>query len=176
VRLDRHTDDLQVFVSPGDRLGLSIWAVDEVLVDHCPWEPGDPPGAVRPRQPGVDGLLAYLQSVDGLHVNPMRSIDIDRRQTTRVDLAVGEDVVCPAGPRWLYLWRDTSPRGDGVPMQVGGEGWLPIAILDVDGQTIVFELWGSEEWVPTGRELVDSIRFLYQPPANPSPASQTRTP
>jgi signal transduction histidine kinase len=176
VRLDRHTDDLQVFISPGNKLGLSVWAVDDVLVDHCPWQPGEPPGPVRPLQPGVDGLLAYLQSVDGLHVSPTGYMFIDRRQAVRIDLAVGTDVVCPAGPRWLYLWRDTSPRGDGVAMQVPGDGWLPLAVLDVDGQTIVFELWGGEDWAPTGRELVDSIRFLYQPPANPSPASPTRTP
>jgi signal transduction histidine kinase len=175
VRLDRHMDDLQVFISPGDRLGLSVWAVDEVLVDHCPWKHGEPPGAVRPLQPGVDGLLAYLRSVDGLHVSPTGYMTIDRRQAVRVDLTVGEDVVCPAGPRWLYLWRDTSPSGDGVPMQVAGNGWLPLAILDVDGQTIVFELWGGEDWAPTGREFVDSIRFLYLPPP-PSPASPTRTP
>jgi signal transduction histidine kinase len=175
VRLDRHTDDLQVFISPGNRLGLSVWAVDKVLVDHCPWNLGEPPGAVRPLQPGVHGLAAYLESVDGLHVLPMGLMTIDRREAVRVDLAVGKDVVCPAGPRWLYLWRDTSPGGDGVAMQVGGDGWLPLAILDVDGQTIVFELWGGEDWAPTGRELVDSIRFLYRPPP-PSPASPTRTP
>jgi signal transduction histidine kinase len=175
VQLDRHSDHLQVFLSPGDRLGLSVWAVDEVLVDHCPWKRGEPPGAVGPLLPGVDGLLAYLRSVDGLHVSPMGYMTIDLRQAVRVDLAVGKDVVCPAGPRWLYLWRDTSPRGDGVPMQVSGDGWLPLAILDVDGQTIVFELWGGEDWAPAGQKLVDSIRFLYRPPP-PSPASPTRTP
>jgi signal transduction histidine kinase len=176
VRLDRHTDHLQVFISPGDRLGLSIWAVDEVLVDHCPpLKPAEPPGAVRPRQPGVDGLLAYLRSVEGLHVSPMGYMSIDQRLAVRVDLAVGMDVVCPAGPRWLYLWRDTSPRGDGVAMQVGGDGWLPLAILDVDGQTIVFELWGAEDWGRSGEKIVNSIRFAYRPPL-PSPASPTRAP
>jgi hypothetical protein len=175
VRLDRHTDDLQVFISPGNRLGLSVWAPDEVLVDHCPWGPGDPPGQVRPLEPGVDGLLAYLRSVEGLHVSPMGYMSIDQRLAVRVDLTVGKDVMCPAGPQWLYLWRDISPKGDGVPMQVAGEGWLPLAILDVDGQTIVFELWGGEDWAPVGRELVDSIRFLYRPPP-PSPTSPTLTP
>ena len=68
VRLDPKSDHLQVFISP--RFGLSIWAVDEVLEDQCPWKPGEPPGPVVPRQPGVDGLLDYLQSVDGLHVRP----------------------------------------------------------------------------------------------------------
>jgi hypothetical protein len=176
VWLDRHTDHLQVFLSPGQRLGLSIWAVDEVLVDHCPpLKPGEPPGAVRPRQPGVDGLLAYLRSVDGIHVSPMGYMFIDQRQAVRVDLAVGMDVVCPAGARWLYLWRDTSPRGDGVAMQVGGNDWLPLAILDVDGETIVFELWRGEDWGRSGEKIVRSIRFAYRPPP-PSPVSPTRTP
>jgi hypothetical protein len=175
ARLVTHSDHLQVFLSPGSRLGLSVWAVDDVLVDHCPPKRGEPPGAVGPRQPGVDGLLAYLRSVDGLHVSPMGYRTIDQRQAVRVDLAVGKDVVCPTGPRWLYLWRDTSPRGEGDAMQVCCDGWLPLAILDVDGQTVVFELWSSEDWAPTGEKIVDSIRFAYRPPPL-SPASPTRTP
>jgi signal transduction histidine kinase len=173
VRLEPKSDHLQVFVAPSGQNGLSIWAVDDVLVDQCPWGRGEPPGAVGPRQPGVDGLLDYLHSVDGLHVSPMGNFSVDRREAVRVDLAAGDERVCPAGPKWLYLWRDTSPRGQGVPMQVGGDGWLPLAILDIDGQTIVLELWSDSDWVPTGVKVVDSIRFLYQPPQEVPTTSPT---
>jgi len=173
VRLEPRSDHLQVFVAPGSQNGLSIWAVDDVLVDQCPWEPGEPPGAVGSRQPGVEGLLAYLHSVYGLHVSPMGNFSVDRREAVRVDLAVGDERVCPAGPKWLYLWRDTSPRGKGVPMQVGGDGWLPIGILDIDGQTIVVELWSDSDWVPTGVKILDSIRFLYRPPPEGPTTSPT---
>ena len=49
-------------------------------------------------------------------------------------------------------WRDTSSRAKARRCKSSGDGWLPIAILDVDGQTIVFEFWSGEDWMPTGRD------------------------
>jgi hypothetical protein len=174
VVLDSKSDHLQVFVSPQTMLGLSIWAVDDVLVDPCPPLKIDARGTVRSRQPGVDGLLDYLQSVDGLHVSPMGYMTIDQREAVRVNLTAGGERTCPALPdgpsSWLFPWRDTSPTGDGTGMGVPRDRWVPLAILDVDGQTIVFELWSGENWVPTGESLVNSIRFAYRPPPlTPSP-------
>ena len=101
---------------------------------------------------------------------------VDRRQAVRVDLAVGNDVVCPAGPRWLYLWRDTSAAGEGAAIQVYGDGWLPLAILDVDGQTIVFEIWSGDDWMPTGRTDRRLDPLPLPTSGRPSPTSPTRTP
>ena len=155
-----------------------LWekTVDEVLEDQCPWKPGEPPGPVVPRQPGVNGLLNYLRSVDDLQVMAMGNTFVEQRPAVRVDLAVRDPWVCRAGPRWMYLWRDTSSAGEGTPMQVFGADWLPLAILDVDGQTIVFEIWNADDWEPTGRQILDSIRFLYRPPAETPPVGPTRSP
>jgi hypothetical protein len=176
VRLYPKSDHLQVLSPPPANMhGLSIWAVDEVLMDHCPWKPGEPPGAVGPRQPGVEGMLDYLRSVDGLHVTPEGYFSVDRRQAMRVDLTVDEDWRCPGDQRCLYPWRDTSPAGEGTAMAVCGDDTKPLAILEIDGQTIVIELWSDEDWVATGIKIVDSIRFLYRPPAEAPAASPTRS-
>jgi len=178
VRLYADSERLHVLSPPPrDMHGLSIWAVDEVLVDPCPWKFGEPPGAVGPRRPGVDGLLDYLDSVDGLYAARAGYRWVDGRQAVRVDLSIDEDSTCPGDKkRHLVLWRDTSPAGQDTGMQVYDDGVVPLAILDVYGQVIVIELWGDDDWVPTGIKIVDSIRFLNRPPSGPSPESPTSSP
>ena len=53
-------------------------------------------------------------------------------------------------------------------MQVYGDGQLvPLAILDVDGQTIVIELWSGDDWAwPTAmRSLTRSASSIDRPRA-----------
>ena len=98
ITLDAKSDHLHV-LGPVKQGGISIWAVDDVLVDHCPWKPDDKPGAVGPRQPGVEGLLSYIRSVDRLHVEDAGHLTIDGRPAFRVDLTVeGGDARCPDDP------------------------------------------------------------------------------
>jgi signal transduction histidine kinase len=168
IALYPKSDHLHVLSQPpGNKQGISIWAVDEVLVDHCPRWPNEPPGSVGPRQPGVAGLLDYLRSVDGLHVDEIGALAVDGRPAVRIDLTVDEDWRCPRG-KWLVLWRDTSPTGQGTDMQVYGDGRVPVTVFDVDGATIAIEIWSGgnvEDWLPTAEKIVESIRFLYRPPA-----------
>lgn len=175
LTLDAKSDRLHV-LGPGMQGGISIWAVDDVLVDHCPWKPEDQPGAVGPRQPGAEGLLSYVRSVDRLHVRDVGPLTIDGRPAFRVDLTVeGADARCPDDPTAsLLLWRDTSPTGDGVAMQVPQRGRVPVTVLDIDGQTIAIEIWSGDDvdiWEPTAERIVESLRFFYRPPDEPSPAT-----
>ncbi|HET9758034.1 MAG TPA: sensor histidine kinase [Candidatus Limnocylindrales bacterium] len=181
IRLYPHSDRLHVLsAAPGDVQGISIWAVDDVLVDHCSWEPTTPLVA---REPGVDGLLAYIRSVDHLHVEEIGALTIDSRPAYRVDLTLeGNDSGCTGldnNYNGLVLWRDKSADGHGGLIQVYGSDRVPVTLLDVDGQTIAIEIWSGgemDDWRPTAETIVDSIRFLYRPPAETSPASPARSP
>jgi hypothetical protein len=181
IRLYPHSDRLHVLsAAPGDVQGISIWAVGDVLVNHCSWEPTTP---VVAREPGVDGLLAYIRSVDHLHVEEIGALTIDSRPAYRVDLTLeGNDSGCTGldnNYNGLVLWRDKSADGHGGLIQVYGSDRVPVTLLDVDGETIAIEIWSGgemDDWRPTAETIVDSIRFLYRPPAETSPASPARSP
>jgi signal transduction histidine kinase len=171
IRLYAKSDHLHVLSAPpGDQEGISIWVVDDVLVDHCDWDPMGPPGIVRQREPSVAGLLSYLRSVDHLRIQDAGQAVIDGRAAVRLDLIVehGGDCQPPSDPH-LLLWRDTSPTGT-IPMQVPEWTHVPVSILDVDGATVAIEIWSTKSetsidtWLPTANKIVDSIRFLYRPP------------
>ncbi|HEY3163817.1 MAG TPA: sensor histidine kinase [Candidatus Limnocylindrales bacterium] len=182
IRLYPDSERLHVLSPPGrDRNGISIWAVDEVLVDTCPWKASDPPPAVGPREPRVEGLLAYLNSVNSLKVDEIERSTIDGFPAVRVDLSVGGDTGCPRDPGRLILWRDTSPSGEDAAMQVFGNR-VPVILVDVDGETIAMEIWSGanddpiifDPWIATANRIIDSIRFFHRPSASPSPASSIR--
>ena len=172
ITLDAKSDHLHV-LGPGKQGGISIWAVDDVLVDHCPWKPDDKPGAVGPRQPGVEGLLSYIRSVDRLHVEDAGHLTIDGRPAFRVDLTVeGRDARCPDDPKAsLLLWRDTSTTGQGVAMKVPQLGRVPVMVFEVDEETIAIEIWSGDDvdiWEPTAERIIESIRFFHPPAASSS--------
>jgi signal transduction histidine kinase len=174
IRLYPRSDRLHVLSAPpGDVWGISIWAVGDVLVDHCSPEPTTP---LAGREPGVEGLLAYIRSVDRLDVEEIGRVVIDGKPGYRVDLSVeGGDSGCPEDGS-IFLWR----VGDGLggPIQVPEGGHVPVTLLDVDGETIAIEIWAGgemEDWLPTAEKIVDSIRFLYRPPGT-SPSSPIPSP
>ena len=58
-------------------------------------------------------------------------------------------------------------------MQVPRLGRVPVTVLDIDKQTIAIEIWSGDDvdiWEPTAERIVESIRFLYRPPDEPSSA------
>jgi signal transduction histidine kinase len=175
IRLYPKSDRLHVLSAPpGDMEGISIWAVGDVLVDHCSWEPTAPLVA---REPGVEGLLAYLRSVDRLHVEEIGPVVIDGKPGYRVDLSVEGDHSGCHDPASIVLWH--GPDGLGGPIQIPEGGHVPVTLLDVDGETIAIEIWAGdhlEDWQPTAEKIVDSIRFFYRPSAEASPASPSRSP
>jgi hypothetical protein len=170
IRLDARSDRLHVL--SGRQGGISIWAIKDVLVDHCSWNPTTP---VASRQPGVEGLLAYIRSVDRLHVEDVGPLTIDGRPAFRVDLTVeGDDSGCE--DEAILLWRDQSANGHGGLIQVREGARVPVTILDVYGETIAIEIWSGDRldvWGPTAERIVESIRFLYRPPAESPSASQS---
>jgi hypothetical protein len=157
---------------PGDVIGISIWAVEDVLKDHCAFEPDS---EVVPRQPGVEGLLSYLRSLDRVHVEDLGHVVVDGRPAYRVDLSMqGATAGCKDPRSSIFLWRD----GKGIPIQIPQEGHVPVTILDVDDATIAIEIWSGgpiETWMPTAETIVASIRFFHQPAAG-SPAASTLAP
>jgi hypothetical protein len=121
--------------------------------------------------------------VDHLHVEEIGALTIDSRPAYRVDLTLeGNDSGCTGldnNYNGLVLWRDKSADGHGGLIQVYGSDRVPVTLLDVDGETIAIEIWSGgemDDWRPTAETIVDSIRFLYRPPAETSPASPARSP
>jgi hypothetical protein len=174
IRVYAKSDHLNVLSEPpADVWGISIWAVGHVLKDPCDWQEDS---TLVPREPGVEGLLSYIRSVDRLHVEDVGPVVIDSRPAFRVDLSVaGGKTGCEDPLSSIYLWRDER----GTVIQVPQQGHVPLTILDVDGETIAIEIWAGghmEGWLPTAEKIVDSIRFLYRPPAEASPATPTRSP
>lgn len=164
---------------PGNQEGITIWAIGDVLQDRCSAEPDSP---VVATQPGVDGLLAYIRSVPHLNVKEVGAVAIDGRPAYKVELSVAGGVTgCPDPKQSMFLWRDTSPGGDGTPMQVPTTGRVPLTVLDVDGMTIAVEVWRGgidiDPWMPTANGIIESMRFIYRPPASggssaaPSPSA-----
>jgi signal transduction histidine kinase len=161
------SDHLNVLQGPGDNQGgISVWVVEEGIVDHCTWQHDSPLVA---RAPGIDGLLAYLRSVPHLHIEEIGPRTVDGRPGLRLDLtAEGGVTGCPKHGS-LFLWRDAPPTGEGTEMQVPETGRVPVILLDVDGATVALEIWNGdprsyESWLVTANEIVDSIRFLYRGP------------
>jgi len=173
IRLYSKSDHLQVLSAPpGDVEGISIWAVQDVLNDPCTFGPDS---AVVPREPGVEGLLSYLRSVDRLHVEDAGRTVIDGRPAFRVDLTMeGDSAGCKDPRSSIFLWRDAK----GIPIQVPQQGHVPVTLLDVDGATIAIEIWSGgpiESWIPTAETIVGSIRFFHSPAAA-SPSASTLAP
>jgi signal transduction histidine kinase len=169
IRLYPKSDRLHVLSAPpGDVEGISIWAVEDVLKDRCSF---GPTAVVVPRQPGVDGLLSYIRSVDGIHVEDLGPAVVDGRPALRVDLWMESAWPggCPGQETGqvyssIYLWRDAQ----GIVIQIPPQGHVPLTLLDVDGETIAIEIWSApniDAWLPAADRIVDSIRFLYRPPA-----------
>jgi signal transduction histidine kinase len=176
IRLYSKSDHLQVLSAPpGDIQGISIWAVEDVLADRCDWHDDS---RLVPRQPGVEGLLSYIRSVDGVHVQDLGRVVVDGRPALRVDLwmesASPGGCPGPPAPSSIFLWRDEQ----GTEIQVGSQGHVPLTVLDVDGETIAIEIWSGgdvDAWLPAAEKIVESIRFIYRPPVDASPASSTPT-
>ena len=162
IRVDAKSDHLNVLSAPpGNQQGISMWLVGDVLRDHCSNEPDS---ALAPRQSGVDGLLSYIRSVPHLHVEDIGAVAIDGRPAFKVELTVADGVNgCPDPDNSIFLWRDTSPSGDGTVMQVPVRGRVPLTVVDVDGATVAIEVWRGgpiDEWIPVadGAHRLDPVR------------------
>jgi signal transduction histidine kinase len=162
------SDHLNVLQGPSQAQGgISIWVVEGVVVDHCASKVDSPLVA---REPGIDGLLVYLRSVPHLHMEEVGPWTIDGRPGVRVELSAEGGVTgCPDHSS-LFLWRDSPPTGEGHEMQVPEQGRVPVILVEVDGATVALEIWHGdpryyETWFPAAEEIIDSIRFLYRPPA-----------
>ena len=177
IVVDAKSPDLHVLsAAPQGFEGISIWSVDDVLTDNCDWNFDAP---TTKRAPGVEGLLAYFRSVPHLLVKDLGALTVDGRPAHRVDLSVsGGETPCPDDIS-LILWRaDGLKQGEGyaVGMQVPAQGHVPLTLLDVDGATIVLEIWSGDPptfdaWYSRAAQIVDSIRFLNAPAAEQSPAA-----
>jgi hypothetical protein len=173
IRLQPKSDHLHVLSAPpGNASGISIWAVEGVLQDHCTFGPA---AAVVPRQPGAEGLLTYIRSIERLNVEEVGRLTIDGKPAYRVDLTMnGATAGCENPKSSLFLWRDDK----GSSIQVGHSGRVPVMVLDVDGETIAIEIWSGgkiEAWESTAQRVIESIRFLYRPPVE-SPTAHPSTP
>jgi hypothetical protein len=173
IRLDEKSDRVNVLSAPpGNQQGITVWAVGDVLDDHCSSKPDT---AVVPRKPGVDGLLEYLRSIPHLNVKDVGAVAIDARPAFKVELSVQGGVTGCADPKSsMFLWRDTSPRGEGTVIQVPTTGRVALTVLDVDDVTIALEVWRGgndlDPWLPTADGIIESIRFIYRPPPSGPPS------
>jgi hypothetical protein len=166
IRLEPLSANLHVLrASPDSIEGVSIWIAGDLLADPC-----DPEGDLRTRPPGVTGLLEALRSVDRLRVADVGSTTVDGRSARRIELSVdGAGSGCEL--EGLALWRD-GPAEDVVGWIWVADGeLLPLTVVDVEGATVAIEIWARDrpdEWLPTARSIVDSIRFLNASPGTGS--------
>jgi signal transduction histidine kinase len=145
--------------------GISIWLVDEVLADVC-----DSKGPTAPRQPGVEGLLAHLRSIDRLQIAELPAMTVDGHPATRLDLSVAGSGSGCAQQQALLLWRDAAST---QAMWVPDRARVRVILLDVDRATVVFEIWNQQDlasWLPGAEEIIDSIRFFSRPPGDATPS------
>jgi hypothetical protein len=174
IRLYASADRLNVLMSsPLGSKGISIWAVEDVLADRCSNE-----GGTTARPPAAAGLLSYLRSVDRLRVDREAPVAVDGRPATRVDLTVeaGESGCLDHA---IHLWNAGPPNMVGI--QIPDDRRVRLFICDVDEATIVLEVWSYppvsfDEWLPTAEGIIDSIRFIYRPPAGTLVPDPSRSP
>jgi signal transduction histidine kinase len=178
--VNRRSDHLHVFAtSPLAGEGMSVWVVEDVLARWCS---GDEPHATR--SPGVDGLLQYLRSIRRLDVHGETSMTVDRRPAKRVDLTVRDaDSGCPDDGNdandGMALWQDAATPGTKQPIWIGDSERVRLIMVDVDGATVVFEIWSRvdfDAWLPTAEGIVDSIGFIDVPADEPRPATSPSPP
>jgi len=164
------SDRLHVLWARGSGEGISIWVVDDVLSDVCDLE-----APTTTRQPGRAGLLAYLHSIDRLQVSGEIPVTVDRLTGTQADLAV-RDRHSGCKDQALFPWRDAATN---QVLWVTDQAPLQLVIVDVDDATVVFEIWNPEDlasWLPTAHEVIDSVRFFYQPTVEGSAGASPATP
>ena len=149
--------------------GVSIWVVEDGLATWCSSE-----APLAPRRPGVDGLLAYLRSIDRLDVGNEARMTLDGRPAVAVDLkAKGEGSGCP--DRAIALWRDGASPGTGQGIWIRDASWVRLIAFDVDDATIAVEIWSPDNmqgWLPRAEAIVESFQFIRGSPGElPSGAS-----
>jgi hypothetical protein len=147
--------------------GITVWIVDDVLRDRCEIDAG-----LAPREPGATGLLAYMRTVDRLVIRNEAATTLDGRPATRLELSVLDHNTGCKG-EGMSLWRDTSTE-KGAGIYIPADGRVPLILTDVDGATVVFEIWSYaqlDDWLPTAEAIVDSVRFLHTPPGSTSPTT-----
>jgi signal transduction histidine kinase len=178
--VNRRSDHLHVFAtSPLAGEGMSVWVVEDVLARWCS---GDEPHATR--SPGVDGLLQYLRSIPRLDVHGETAMTVDRRPAKRVDLTVRDaESGCPDDGNddndGMALWQDAATPGTKQPIWIGDNERVRLIMVDVDGATVVFEIWSRvdfEAWLPTAEGIVGSVGFLDVPATESEPANSPSAP
>jgi diacylglycerol O-acyltransferase/trehalose O-mycolyltransferase len=137
-----------VEAGPGLDSGMSAWVIGPGWTSTCS-APPDSPAPV-----GVDGFLAYLETIPAIEVSEPTPMEIDGHEATSVDITAA-----PGGrgcDGWVQLWT-VSDLGAGMDIP----GSARLIALEVDGATVVFEIWGNnpDQWRPQAQALLDTLEF-----------------
>ena len=131
---------------------FKAWKDIDGFVDPC----DDAKGRVD-LDPGIDAVVTYLSTSDGLTVTDTQDTTVDGHRAVQVALTTkaGLDPAgCADGNvlRWVpHSWVD----GD-FSQPIGSAD--TVIVTEVDGATVVFEILDANGSVPS--DVVDSIRFL----------------
>ncbi|HEU0243499.1 MAG TPA: hypothetical protein VFQ75_06295 [Candidatus Limnocylindrales bacterium] len=116
----------------------------------------------------VQGLLAYLRSLEGLTVSPETPVTIDGHSGIAVDLALAADANgrCPdqVGPA-LPLFAQAGDRENAYGVGIVGNERIRLTLLDLGGGDIVGIIIDSsdpatfDELATSAQPIIDSFRF-----------------
>ncbi len=132
--------------------GITAWRINEASSMSCQI------GKLGPKlEPGPAAFFDWLRSRSDLVVSEATETTVDGRPALSVDVSASPSARgCMDGQVRLSATDDVNmmlPSTDTLTRLIG---------LDLDGDTIVFELWGTdqEEWLPLAQRVLDTIHFV----------------
>ncbi len=147
------TPDQKVVISADEpSAGLTVWVVGPGWATVC----SVPPGTAIPTDHSPQGVLEYLRAHPDLVVSEATETTVDGRPAVAVDITTAEGATGCDGDGYVRFWKQSGNEGG---IDVGGSSHL--VLVDVDGATVAFEVWGSRdpEWRARAQEMIDSVRF-----------------
>ena len=130
--------------------GITTWVIGPGWTAVC----GAPDGATMPTD--AAGLIAYLRARGEIEVGEATSTTVDGHPAQVFDVKGGGLGAGCKQDGYVHLWKVSD-----LEASLGTTDTSRIVAADVDGQLVVFEIWGSQpsRWLPEAQSLLDSVRF-----------------
>jgi S-formylglutathione hydrolase FrmB len=150
-RWDGGPEATALYTEPYVGSGMTAWVIGPGWTHVC----GASYDATPPTDPA--GLLAYLRSRTDLEVTDGPAVVVGGHPAQVVDVkGIKPSADCADGESYFRLWKVSD-----LEAGLGGTSTSRIVATDVDGQLVVFEIWGDQQrrWLPEAQALLDSVKF-----------------